>query len=58
VVSGVCMYVCIVWFVLFSLSVQHLHEQRLRGSAAATVLQVQTLLASGGYVMDLGQHGQ
>jgi len=44
--------------VLFSLGVQHLHEQRLRGSATATVLQVQTLLAPGGYVMDFGQHGQ
>lgn len=52
--------VCVVigGFVLFSLGVQHLHEQRLRGSAAATVLQVQALLASGGYVMDVGQYGQ
>jgi len=38
---------------LFSLCVQHLHEQRLRGSATATVFQVKALLASGGYVMDV-----
>lgn len=46
------------WTSLFSLGVQHLHEQRLCGSAAAAVLQVQALLASGGYVMNIGQHGQ
>lgn len=44
--------------VLFSLGVQHLHEQSLRGSSAAAVLQVQTFLAPGSYMMDVGQYGQ
>jgi len=46
------------WAALFSFGVQHLHEQCLRGSAAAAVLQVQAVFATGGYVMDVGQHGQ
>lgn len=53
-----CVYVFVVWFLLFSFGVQHLHEQRLRRSAAATMLQVQTLFAPGGYVMDFGQYRQ
>lgn len=43
---------------LFSFCVQHLHKQRLRGSAATAMLQVQALLAPGSYVMDVWQYGQ
>lgn len=54
-----CVYMCVFGsFVLFSLGMQHLHEQRLCGSTATTVFQVQALFAPSGYVMDVGQHRQ